>query len=256
MSCVGNGNWKPKWQRGINEMHRFNLAVRIRTSQIELLGKVLTRAFYNDPGVTYILPDPSTRQAVLFWFFTTVAIRTSRLCGEIYTTINVDGGSLWLSPGVELTIGQAASTERLSSLPFNLDRASIARWINVSRYLESVRQRLADKSHWYLIAVGAEPSKRGRVIRRELMAPILATADRDLKSCYVETFHETDLPFYAQCGFQIAGAGRIPEGGPNFWTLIRPPRRTHADIVKRQSTKELGFVGSHQVTVETEAVRL
>jgi hypothetical protein len=213
-----------------SEMHRSS-AVRIRTSQVEPLGKVLTRAFYNDPEVTYILPDPSTRQAVLFWFFT-VAIRTSHLCGEIYTTINGDGASLWISPGAVLTLGHAVMTERLS-LPFNLDRASITRWINVRGHLESVRRHLADKEHWYLIAVGAEPSKRAKVIRRELMAPIFAAADRDLKSCYVETFHETDLPFYAQCGFQIAGAGRIPEGGPNFWTLIRPPRRICADFVGR-----------------------
>lgn len=226
-------------------MRRFNPVVRIRTSQIESLGKVLTRAFYNDPGVTYILPDPSTRQAALFWFFTAVAIRTSRLCGEIYTNINVDGASLWISPGAELTIGHAVRTERLSS-PFNLDRASLTRWLNVRAHLESVRRHIADKQHWYLIAVGAEPSKRGTVIRRELMAPILAAADRDLQSCYVETFHETDLPFYAQCGFQIAGAGRIPEGGPNFWTLIRPPRRTHADFVRRQFANGLGFLGSHQ----------
>src|SRR5439155_17682684 len=42
--------------------------------------------------------------------------------------------------------------------------------------------------------------------------------------CYVETFHETFLPFYEECGFQIAGAGQVPRGGPNFWATIRAPR--------------------------------
>jgi hypothetical protein len=84
---------------------------------------------------------------------------------------------------------------------------------------------MADKLHWYLLALGTEPSITGNAIRRTLMAPVLATADWDLRSCYLETFHEKDLPFYEQCGFQIAGAGQIPNGGPNFWTLIRPPRR-------------------------------
>src|SRR5215471_4057395 len=100
-------------------MHRVNPAVRIRTSQIELLGSVLTRAFSDDPGVTYIFPDALTRRAVLSWFFNSVAIRTSRLCGEIYTTVNGDGAALWISPGVELTIGHAVRTEMLS-LPFKL----------------------------------------------------------------------------------------------------------------------------------------
>jgi hypothetical protein len=112
-------------------------AVRIRTSQIELLGSVLTRAFYDDPRVTYLLPDARTRRSVLSWFFSSVAIRASRLCGEIYTTVNVEGGALWISPGIELTIGHAVKTEMLS-VPFKLDRSSVTRWINVNGYLESV----------------------------------------------------------------------------------------------------------------------
>jgi hypothetical protein len=83
---------------------------------------------------------------------------------------------------------------------------------------------MAEKLHWYLLAFGTEPST-GNAIRKSLMAPVLATADWDLRSCYVETFREKDLLFYEQCGFQIAGAGQIPNGGPNFWTLVRPPRR-------------------------------
>jgi hypothetical protein len=74
-------------------------------------------------------------------------------------------------------------------IPTNvLDRGIIRRWINVNRHLESIRRRIAEG---------------------------------DVQSCYVETFNETDLPFYTESGFQIAGAGRIPEGGPNFWALIR-----------------------------------
>ena len=205
-------------------MHPVHPAVRIRASQIQSLGSVLAGAFYNDPRVTYILPDTNTRRSVLSWFFTSVAIRTSRLCGEIYTTANVDGGALWIRPGMELTIGQVVRTEMLW-LPFKLDRSSITRWIYINRYLESVRMDMADRLHWYLLALGTKPSIAGNATSAALLAPVLATADWDLRSCYVETFHEKQLPFYEQCGFQIAGAGRIPNGGPNFWTLIRPPRR-------------------------------
>jgi len=205
-------------------MHLFKSAVRIRTSQVELLGSVLTRAFHDDPGVEYILPDTRTRRSVLSWFFTSVAIRTSRLCGEIYTTANVAGGALWIRPGVDLTIDHAVRTE-LPSLRFRPDRSSVSRWMNVSACLASVRRQLSDKSHWYLIALGSEPSESETATRETLMAPVLATADWDLRSCYVETFHERDLPLYEKCGFQIAGAGTIPNGGPGFWALIRPPRK-------------------------------
>lgn len=196
-------------------------AVRIRTSQVEQLGKVLTRAFYNNACVTYILPDPEIRRAVLPWFFTSVAIRAGRLYGEVFTTANVDGGALWIRPGVNLTIGRAMVNEMLS-LPFRLDRSSIVRWNNVIRHLETARRKLTDAQHWYLMALGTEPSKTS--IRPDLLGPVLAEADWDHRLCYVETFDESDLVFYGQRGFHIAGAGQIPESGPNYWTLARPPQ--------------------------------
>ena len=199
-------------------------AVRIRTAQIELLGTVLTRAFYDNPAVTYVLPDKSTRQLALSWFFNSVAIRTSRFCGEIYTTRNVEGGALWICPGAELTLAKVAEAE-ISDLPVKLNRSTITRWINVSSYLESARRQLADKQHWHLVAAGTEPSINGTMIRRTLLAPVLAMADWDLSPCYVETFDEKDLPFYREIGFEIAGAGRISDGGPSFWTLVRQPQR-------------------------------
>jgi len=206
----------------ISQISRLHSAVPIRRSQVVPLGTLLTRAYYNDPGVTYVLPDPDVRRSVLSWFFTSVALRASRLCGEIYTTANVDGGALWICPGANVTIGHVVKAE-ISSLPRQLDRSTLARWINVNTRLDSARHHLAGKPHWYLIALGTGPST-DTGLRRALMAPVLATADWDLRPCYVETFHEEDLSFYERCGFQIAGAGQIPKGGPSFWTLIRPPR--------------------------------
>src|SRR5262245_52696427 len=199
-------------------------AIRMRTSQVELLGNTLARCFHDDPGVTYILPDPHVRRVVLPWFFTCVAIRTSRVCGEIYTTANVDGGALWLRPGSQSSIGQAAMSERLS-MPFRLDRSSITRWISVNRHLEDARRDLSGKSHWQLVALAPERSKNGISSRELLVAPVLAAADWNLQPCYVATFNQLELPFYEECGFRIAGAGKIPNSGPSFWALIRTPNR-------------------------------
>jgi hypothetical protein len=61
---------------------------------------------------------------------------------------------------------------------------------------------------------------------RALIKPGLARADSDGLPCYLETFQERHLAFYEEHGFQIAGAGCIPDG-PNFWTMIR----TSQDVV-------------------------
>ena len=126
-----------------------NPVFRIRTSQTKLLERVLAKAFYNDPCATYILPDARKRRAAVSWFFASVAIPASRHCGQAYTTINIDGGALWIRLGNEFTIMQAVWAP-MTSLLFDLDRSSIARWVNVIGYLELARRSLTDKPYWQL----------------------------------------------------------------------------------------------------------
>jgi len=203
-------------------MHRVNPAVRIRASQIGSLGSVLSRAFDKDSVVEYILPDERTRPSVLSWFFNSVAIPTSRLCGEIYTTMNVDGGALWIGPRAQLTIGHLIRTE-FPSLWFQWEWASLRRCINVGLQLDKVHERLIRGPHWRLLALALEPSKP-KENAGKLLEPVLSRADSDGLPCYVETFNESDLAFYKRHGFRIGGGGNIPRGGPDFWAMIRAPQ--------------------------------
>ena len=75
-------------------------------SQVECLATVLSQTFHNEPRVIYILPEEVARCSVLPWFFRSVAIRASQLCGKIYTTATPDGGILWIRPGRESTFAQ------------------------------------------------------------------------------------------------------------------------------------------------------
>jgi hypothetical protein len=189
--------------------------------QAESLGMVLSRAFYNDPRVGYILPDETARRAVLPWYFRSVAIRTSQLWGEVYTTAEVDGGALWISPKYASTFARMLKT-KLFAMPFKLDGSSFTRWINLTSHLQWVHRRLVEGPHWYLMALGIEPSKSPE-IAGTLIEPVLYRADFDHVTCYTEAFSEDDLPLYEKYGFRIAGVGRIPGGGPSFWSLTRVP---------------------------------
>jgi len=200
----------------------LNGAIRMPVSQAQCLESVLSRAFQNDPGATYVLPDEAARRGVLPWFFRSVAIRASQFCGEIYTTKHVDGGALWICPGRMSVFAQIARAE-MQATPFNLEPSSFRRWTSLRTHLEGVHQQLAEGPHWYLLALGVEPSKEVKGISGVLIEPVLSRADSDGLPCYVETFDETLLPFYEEWGFQIAGAGQIPKGGPNFWALVRAP---------------------------------
>jgi hypothetical protein len=127
----------------------------LHVSQIEALAAMLSRAFHHEPNFTYIMPDDQARRRIMPWFFLTVVIPASRLYGEIYTTKQVSGGSLWISPGGPLGFERMVRTG-MQAIPFKLDEAGFRRWINLGAQLEKVRHRLATGPHWYLLALGVE----------------------------------------------------------------------------------------------------
>jgi GNAT superfamily N-acetyltransferase len=202
---------------------KHNRVVRLETPQAGFLETVLSRAFHSEPNFTYIAPDERTRRAVLSWFFRS-AIRAGQLYGEIYTTKAAEGGALWISPGRTLTFGRMLRTGMLP-MPFKLDWGSFRRSMNLGRRVREVHHRFAGKPHWYLMALGVDPSKQGDGIGRALLEPVMSKADAEGLPCYLETFHERNLPFYEKLGFRIEGGGRVPEGGPNFWAMMRVPGR-------------------------------
>jgi len=94
----------------------------------------------------------------------------------------------------------------------------------VGLHLDKVHQRLIQGRHWYLLALGVEPSVEKERLCATLLEPILSRADAECLPCYAETFNAKDLSFYKQLGFRIAGSGKIDRSGPDFWALIRVPQ--------------------------------
>jgi hypothetical protein len=198
--------------------------VRMEMPQAEFLGIVLSRAFHDEPSVAYVLPEKPARIDVLPRFFSSVVIRASQLCGEIYTTANLAGGALWISPGHAASFDRVLKTG-MQAIASKLHGSSLKRWIKLSAHVQWVHRRLTAGPHWYLMALGVEPSHPEQVVAGTLIQPVLSRADSDRPPCYLETFQERNVPFYAGHGFRIAGVGRIPDGGPVFWSMIRAPRQ-------------------------------
>ena len=195
--------------------------VRLKISQATRLAHVLSRAFHEEPQFTYMLPDKNERSAALPWILNSV-IRASHLNGESYTTADIEGGALWIGPGRTFAFQQLLPTEA-QSFPLELDTESFERCVKLSAHLTRARQQLVRTPHWYLIALGVEPSRRGRGIREALIQPVLSRADVDRVPCYVEAFHEQHLAFYGEHGFRIEGSGSVCRNGPAFWAMTRLP---------------------------------
>src|SRR5262245_31660703 len=149
------------------ETPSLSRVVRMERSQAELLATVLSRAFHNEPSVTYILPDEPARRGMLTWFYS-VALRASQSCCQIYTTNSLDGAALWVSPGLASTFSQIIRTA-MQDAPF--ERSSLRRWIHLSAHMERIRRRLAGAPHWYLMALGVAQSKPETTVSGALIEP-------------------------------------------------------------------------------------
>ena len=195
----------------------------LQVSQTEALATMLCRSFQNDPNFVYVMPDEQARPMILHWFFQMVAIPASRLFGEIFTTNQIDGASLWIRPGSGFTF-ERVIRHAMRGMPLELDQASLRRWITLGARVEKARHRLVTGPHWYLLALGVEPSKDRCTLSGLLTEPMLSRADSDKIPCYVEVFDERDLSFYENLGFRVEGAGDVQHGGPSFWAMIRAPK--------------------------------
>jgi ribosomal protein S18 acetylase RimI-like enzyme len=109
-------------------------------------------------------------------------------------------------------------------LPFKVGWSGFWRMMNLNSRLDKVREQQVPEPHWYLMALGVAPSRQGQGIGSDLLQPILTHADAESQLCYLETFSERNLTFYERQGFEVQENGRIPHGGPAYWTMIRQPQ--------------------------------
>lgn len=199
-------------------------ARRLTKPQLREAGAVLARAFFDDPAMTYIWPDASTRAGPLGWLMLRDA-RYGYLYGDAYTTAGgVEGVALWLRPG-----GTATSWWRMARLglllaPLRFGVGPFRRFVQLMNMFEPLHKRDAPPQHWYLMTLGVDPPRQGQGVGSGLIAPVLARADADRLACYLETMKEQNLAFYRKHGFEVVVEDAVPNGGPRYWTMLREPR--------------------------------
>lgn len=182
------------------------------------LGRVLARAFDDDPVMSWMFPRDDRRPQALERFF---AIRTRQLIDQeqIYTTDDVAGGALWTLPdrwhmGVRDVLGLASIMPALGS-----------RLVRVLRGLSLVENRHPKTPrHFYLPTLGTDPARQGEGIGSALMAPVLAMCDSEGVGAYLESSKERNIAFYARHGFRVTEEVRMPKGPP-VWLMWRDPGR-------------------------------
>ena len=123
---------------------------------------------------------------------------------------------MWRGPG-RIHTGRWEMLRRLPALLWALG-PNRARAMRVS---DAINLHMPHGRYWYLHIAGCDPAHQGRGLGAAAVRAGLTRAAGRLPA-YLETATEANLGFYSGLGFAVTSEWRVPDGGPRFWSMLRP----------------------------------
>ena len=144
-------------------------------ADVKALSATLGRAFYDDPIMQWMLPDDARRAKALPRMWATMT-RHHYLAGggaEVATNgSEVGAATLWDPPG---RWKQTPSEELRMAPAFLL--AFRSRMVGAQRIADFMKEKHPEEPHWYLFAIGSDPTVRGGGFGQALMRSRLWSPD-------------------------------------------------------------------------------
>jgi GNAT superfamily N-acetyltransferase len=185
------------------------------------MSGVLARAFYDDPVMSWMLPDDRTRLKALTRAFSALARHhfLSRGASEVALHDGeVGAATLWDPPGQR----KRSRLEELIMMPLML-RAFRSRVSASVQVTELTEKRHPEEPHWYLMVIGSDPSVRGGGFGQALMHSRLDRCDAEDVPAYLENSNPKNESYYLRFGFEVMGEIKLPDDGPSMWPMWRNP---------------------------------
>jgi ribosomal protein S18 acetylase RimI-like enzyme len=180
------------------------------------VASVLSRAFESDPFLRYLLRDDPRRDDGRRTFFD-VAVRVTLAQGEVWTTDDFAGASLFMGPG-RWRFG--FWTELLSARGM-VHATSLARALRSWHGFRALKRVHPVAPHYYLFFLGVDPHRHGGGIGSSLLAPMLARCANDRMPAYLENSNPTNERFYERHGFAVTRVIDVGRGAPPVGAMWR-----------------------------------
>ena len=174
----------------------------VRPDQREAAAETLAEAFYDDPLLQVLAPDPPRRMAVGRWYFHTTVDYGMRW-GRVWVTEDVAATSVWLPPGTRFSALRSLRVG-MGAFPFRVGLRPMLSIVRVVPALERLH-RLVRGPHWFLMAIGTRPSRQGGGLGSAVLTAGTSQADLEGLPCYLETSTQRAVDFYVKHGFEVVG---------------------------------------------------
>jgi len=194
---------------------------------VKPLAAMMARAFFHDPPLVWMMPNPATRLPRIASEFTILAgIQALRHGGVDVACAGgeIVGGAIWLPPGH----WQPAFSVQIRALPAHAWalRARPSRSFRLGRAMANAHP---EEPHWYLEAIGVDPAWQGRGVAGLLLRSRLKQCDRDRQPAYLEAGQPGLVPLYEHFGFRRTSELNLPRGAPVITPMWRAPAAPGTD---------------------------
>ena len=195
--------------------------LRFDKSNIDLAGKVCTKAYFEDPLFCWFFPEISKRRKNLSHLFN-VGFRYTLKYGEVYaTSSNIEGVASWLpydksSISFEQMIRFGFLNLILKAGIKNLKKMNV-----YDKFCKKKHKQHANFPHCYLYNIAVDPKYQGKGYSRKLLSPMLARLDEKNLPCYLETQIEKNVSIYQHFEFDVVEKAIIPGINLDSWFMLR-----------------------------------
>jgi len=180
----------------------------------EAMIDTLLLSFSADPCVRYIFSRP--RDFMAGWPPFVMAMGGRGLeHGAAFVAEDAAAVSLWLPPGLEPD--QEAMLGVLASV-ITPEKGEVLAQVG-----EQIRSHHPEEPHWYLAAVGVDPSRQGEGLGSAMIKEGLRLCDAQGLPAYLESSNPRNIPLYERHGFEVMGLIQ-PGDYPPLYPMLRPAR--------------------------------
>jgi ribosomal protein S18 acetylase RimI-like enzyme len=169
----------------------------VRTD-LDELDATLADAFFDDPMMAWIYPDPVTRPTFTRAFMR-VGLEIGFPHGHTYSTGANEGAAVWAPPDVELF-----DDETVTHMFTVLGEQIGARSEEVGNgLLQLTEHHPHDEPHFYLFVLGTKRAQQSNGLGSKLIREVLDRCDRQGLPAFLESSNIRNVPFYERHGFKV-----------------------------------------------------
>lgn len=182
-----------------------------------VLADLLARSFFDDPVMTWLIPEPRHRYGRLKSFYR-AELDVYQRRNRIYTSSDHSAAALWAAPGnwkIKPSDIARGTPRQLSSFRH--------RAITGLGLLSTMEKQHPTEPHWYLGIIGADPARQGTGAGRAVMEVVLEECDEQGLGAYLESSKVANVPYYERYGFAVTGEISV-DRSPTLYPMWRDPR--------------------------------